>query len=302
METNSNKKVILLPNGETYAYLESGISNPTTLLLLHGAFTSSAAFQLCFSQLSTSLHIIAIDFRGHGHSSYNQALLSHDDFVADLKQFTEALSLEKFYLLGWSMGGGIAMKFAAQYPEKTQGVILINSASPKGFSIYKHDENGVQTQERARTKEEVSQTPYAKFVREAVEKKDREGMKGMLENYYFTGKNKMRPEIEEILIEAWLECRCADILPYNSNTFNISDENNGVNDGTGEILKIKCKMLVLHGDKDAGASVKDVEYIKEKLGDLVELKVFEDAGHFVLEDCFDESIDLVKKFCLRDQV
>jgi len=45
-----------------------------------------------------------------------------------------------------------------------------------------------------------------------------------------------------------------------------------------------------------------VEYIKEKLGDLVEFKVFEDAGHFVLEDYFDETIELIQKFCLTKKL
>jgi len=297
MEVNSNIKTIRLQNGETYAYRESGSANSTTILLLHGAFASSAAFQLCSSQLSNSFHLFAIDFRGHSHSSYNQALASHDDFVTDLKQFTEALNLEEFYLLGWSMGGNIAMKFAAQYPEKVQGLLLISSAGPKGFATYKAD-----TQERARIREEVDTQPGARFVNEVVVKKDREGMRECLENYYFNGKNKPRPEIIEILIEAWLRCRCADILPYNSNNYNISDENNGVNDGTNELSKIKCKLLVLHGEKDVGVPVKEVEYIKEKLGDLVEFKVFEDAGHFVLEDYFDETIELIQKFCLTKKL
>jgi len=293
METNTNIKTVHLQNGETYAYRESGSSNSTTLLLLHGAFASSAPFQLYFPQLSNSFHIFALDFRGHGHSSYNQALSSHDDFVNDLKQFTEALNLDKFYLLGWSMGGNIAMKFAAQYPEKVQGLLLVSSAGPKGFGTYKTD-----TGERARTREEVYSQAGARFVNEVVVNKDREGMKGALENYYFNGKNKPRLEVIEILIEAWLSCRCADVLPHNSNAYNITDENNGVNDGTNEMSKIKCRMLVVHGGKDVGVPVKEVEYIKEKLADLVEFKVFEDAGHFVLEDYFDETLELIQKFCL----
>jgi len=297
MEVGFERKTIELRNGEIYAYRELGTSNTQTIILLHGAFASSTAFQHCFLQLSKTFHIFAIDLRGHGHSSYNQTLSSHDDFVTDLKQFTEALNLDKFYLLGWSMGGNVAMKFAAQYPDQTQSLILINPASTKGFPTYKVDENGMQTLERAKTKEEVNSQPGPRFIAESVAKKDREGIRGSLNMFYFNGKNKPREEMVEILIDAWLEFRCADVLPHNSNTFNISDEYNGVNHGTNETAKIKCKVLIVHGGMDLTVPVDEAKYIKEKLGDLVELVIFPDAGHFVLEDYPQETLDAIEKFC-----
>ena len=114
MEVDFERKTIDLRNGETYAYTELGTSNTQTLVLIHGAFASSRAFQHCFLQLSKNFHIFALDLRGHGHSSYNQILSSHDDFVIDLKQFTEALNIGKFYILGWSKVANVAMKFASQ--------------------------------------------------------------------------------------------------------------------------------------------------------------------------------------------
>ncbi len=299
MEVDFARKKIELRNGETYAYRELGTSNTQTIILIHGAFASSSAFQHCFLQLSKNFHIFAIDLRGHGHSSYNQTLSSHDDFVTDLKQFTDALNLDKFYLLGWSMGGNVAMKFAAQYPDQTQGLLLINPASTKGFPTYKVDENGVQTTERAKTKEEVNSQPGPRFIAESVVKKDREGIRGSLNGFYFNGKNKPREEMIEILTDAWLEFRCADVLPWNSNKFNISDEHNGVNQGMNEISKIKCKILIVHGGMDLGVPVEEAKYIKEKLGDLVELIVLSDAGHFVLEDYPKETLDAIEKFCLK---
>jgi len=108
------RKTIELRSGEIYAYSELRTSNPQTIILIHGAFASSTVFQ-------------------HGHSYYSQTLSSHDDFATDLKQFAEALSLYRFYLLGWCMGANVAIKFAAQYPDQTQGLLLINPASTKGF-------------------------------------------------------------------------------------------------------------------------------------------------------------------------
>jgi len=69
--------------------------------------------------------------------------------------------------------------------------------------------------------------------------------------------------------------------------------------GTGEIGKIKCKVLILHGQKDTVPKAES-ENTKKLLGDLAELKIFEDAGHMLLEDYPEEAIACMKDFLLHE--
>jgi len=296
MEKELDTKFVHLKNAEIYAYREAGTS-PKVLLILHGAASSSQIFTLFLPPLSETLRVIAVDLRGHGQSSYNSPLASHDDFVEDIKQFIEVLSIKKFYILGWSMGGNIAMKLAAQVPEKIEGLILLNSAGAKGFVVNKVDENGNVTNERAQTKEEVYKNPGPMKLVNSIANQDRETVRVGLKKSFFNGKAVLSSERLEVYVDEWLKCRCADCLPYNSNRYNISNEHSGAAEGTNEISKIKCKTLILHGENDMGVLKKEAEYIKDCLGDLAKIKIFDNAGHIVIEDYPKEVLKLIQEFC-----
>ena len=105
-------------------YYESTIGNSLPVILVHGAGGSS---QLWLEQLSIfdgQYNSWAMDLPGHGKSE--GSLLSNiKDMAKFIDDFRTALNLEKFVLVGHSMGGGIAQEFALQYPEKLWGFVLI---------------------------------------------------------------------------------------------------------------------------------------------------------------------------------
>jgi pimeloyl-ACP methyl ester carboxylesterase len=207
------------------------------------------------------------------------------------------LGIKNFFIMGWSMGGNISMKLAAQIPEQIEGLILLNSAGAKGFIVNKVDENGNLTNERARTKEEVYRHPYCIKLVNTTANQDREPVREELKEYCFNGNNTLSPERLEVHVDEWLKCKCADCLPYNSNRYNISNEHSGVTEGTNEISNIKCKTLILHGENDLAVLKKEAEYIKSCLGDLAEIKIFDNSGHIVIEDYPLEVLKLIKEFC-----
>jgi len=299
MQTNNSLKKIQLPNGETYAYLEAG--NPSTsktLLLLHSFTSSSVLFVPHLPKLTEKFHIIAPDLRGHGDSSYNKPVTTIEDLVEDIKQFVEAINLRKFSILGWSISGGIALKFAAKYPELTEKVILYASIGVQGVPTNKRNELGAPLESRAETIEEIAQSPGVKAMAEAIEKQDREAAKLMITSLFFTGRKQADAEFMERFIDLFLKCKTAVDFHVAMNKFNISNEDNNVAKGTGEIGKIKSPVLILHGEKD-GLPKSEAEKTKKLLGDLAELKLFEDAGHILLEDYPEEAITTIKEFLLR---
>jgi len=298
MQTKTNLPTIKLPNGEQYAYREAGnISSPQTLVLIHGAMFSSSVFTPLFPKFADTFRIIAPDLRGHGQSTHNTPAKGHDDHAEDLKFLFDALGLKKFNLLGWSMGGAVSMKFTANYPEYVERLILTNSMGVEGLAFTKIDAEGKPTIERITTEEEFLKLPNSKFLANLIATQNREQAKMLLGKRMFSGKKQPSAEQIEIAVDDLLGCKCAYRLGYLSNMYNITDKDNLASKGTNQISKIKCPVLLLHGEKDLMVPVKEAERTKGLLGENAELKTFDEGGHVLFEDYPDEFVEIVKRFC-----
>jgi len=135
------KYQVTLPNGETLSYYEQGDSKET-LLLIHGNTSSAIFFEPLIKTLPKSVSVIALDLRGFGESTYHQPIDSLFDFAEDIKLFLDSLGIDCVSLLGWSLGGAIAMEFAANYPNMVSNLMLLSSGSPKGYPVFKKDDKG----------------------------------------------------------------------------------------------------------------------------------------------------------------
>ncbi|NMA68340.1 MAG: alpha/beta hydrolase [Desulfitobacterium sp.] len=105
--------------------------NPTpdgrTILFIHGAGGTGEKW---VNQLSgiKDYHLIALDLPGHGLSEGvgSNSIEAYKEFI---RQFVQGIGLESFVIAGHSMGGGIAMAFALDYPEILKGLIIVNSGA-----------------------------------------------------------------------------------------------------------------------------------------------------------------------------
>jgi len=153
------KKFIKLSNNEEYAYLEQG-SGEKYLILVHGNFSSGMYFKPLLERLPKNIHVFTPDLRGFGDSSYNNQIMSLKDLALDLKIFMDELNIAKADILGWSLGGGVVMEFAAKYPDKVDKLILLNSTTHKGYPVFKKDATGqVKLGEVYSSREEMSLDP-----------------------------------------------------------------------------------------------------------------------------------------------
>ena len=105
--------------------------NGETLLILHGWGGSSNSWLKVIEKLEKDFKIVCPDLPGFGKSETPKSAWDLKDYANWLKKFTESLKLEKFFLLGHSFGGRIAIKFSIFWPEKVKKLILCNSAGIK---------------------------------------------------------------------------------------------------------------------------------------------------------------------------
>lgn len=101
---------LVLADGRRLAYRDSG-SGPA-LVLLHGWAMSSVVFSELSAELSRDFRVLAPDLRGHGGSDPGPDY-GCCGFVADLSEWLIALDLQQVALLGWSLGGEVALTLAA---------------------------------------------------------------------------------------------------------------------------------------------------------------------------------------------
>lgn len=102
------------------------------LIILHGLFGSSDNWITIAKKLEGIITVIFPDLRNHGQSPHTSSH-TYKDMTDDLVLLCEALNIGKASILGHSMGGKVAMMFAADYPEKINNLIVADIA-PKSYT------------------------------------------------------------------------------------------------------------------------------------------------------------------------
>jgi len=102
------------------------------VLILHGWGGSSDSWLGIQKKLAQQgYQVICPDFPGFGKSKTPSVPWSLSDYTTWVLNFANLLNLDKFYLIGHSFGGRVAISFVARYPERVKRLILCNSAGIK---------------------------------------------------------------------------------------------------------------------------------------------------------------------------
>ena len=118
-------------NGLRLGYLEWGSPALPPVVCVHGYTSSAQAFNALARHLQDRFHVLALDVRGHGESAWSPVgAYGYADQASDLAAFADRLGLDKFALIGTSMGGVIAMVYAAEHGERLSGLV-INDVGPE---------------------------------------------------------------------------------------------------------------------------------------------------------------------------
>src|SRR5271166_6873482 len=112
-------------HGRSVTYFEAG-SGPV-LLLIHGMAGTCENWRAVIEPLAREHTVLAPDLPGHGSSAPGGGDYSLGALAAGLRDLLVALGHDRATLVGHSLGGGIAMQFAYQFPEITERLVLISS-------------------------------------------------------------------------------------------------------------------------------------------------------------------------------
>ena len=129
MSSTRDRKVEL--NGAMFCYRETGDGSRLTLVALHALGEDARDWDEVAQALSDRYEVLALDQRGHGQSEHTEEY-SFELMRDDLKEFVDALGLDRFSLMGHSMGGLVALLFAEEWPERVERLVIEDAAPPAG--------------------------------------------------------------------------------------------------------------------------------------------------------------------------
>jgi esterase len=188
-------------------YRETGRGEP--VVLLHGLYGSSDNWMTIARKIAENYRVIAVDLRNHGNSSH-AASNTYADMVADLAWLFHELELRTAHIMGHSMGGKVAMAFAADYPEKVKSLTVADIAPKdylnltKGVSQYQQHETILNAllsvdllnlDSRKAVEAEISKTIDDPFVISFIMKNLRKGHAGFEWKINVEVLKKFLPEI-----------------------------------------------------------------------------------------------------------
>ena len=110
-------------HGHQRAFVKVG--KGPVLLLLHGLACDHTTWLPVIHQLARRFTVIAPDLLGHGESDKPRADYSVGGYANGMRDLLTVLGIDKVTVVGHSLGGGVAMQFAYQFPERTERMILI---------------------------------------------------------------------------------------------------------------------------------------------------------------------------------
>ncbi len=142
-------------NGIKLYYETGGTGRP--LILLHGGLGAIEMFGPTLAALATGRQVIAVDLQGHGRTADIDRPLSVELMADDIAALIKHLGLESADVMGYSLGGGVALQTAIRHPEVVRKLVVVST--PFKRSAFYADILAQQGQVSAGAAEAMKQTP-----------------------------------------------------------------------------------------------------------------------------------------------
>lgn len=292
-----NKERLILSNGETVAYIDTKKGHKV-LLLIHGNFSSSRFFDPLIKRMTNNVRIIAPDLRGYGDTSFVNRFDSLEDLAKDVLELVDHLKIDQFDLLGWSLGGGVAMELASMLGKRVRHLILVASTTHKGYPIFKKNEMGQpKLGELYHDKEDLAKDPVQVApMLNALNTQNADFMKYIYNLTIYTGLQKPSDVDNNTWTLEALKTRSLVDADWALAHFNMSDGLSYYGMGNGHIKNITAKVLHLTGTKDI---VVPNYMIQDNLNALKEqstLITYDNVGHSPFVDIPDQITNDILSF------
>jgi pimeloyl-ACP methyl ester carboxylesterase len=253
------------------------------ILLIHGIGDNSTTWDTVQSKLAQRFTVIAPDLLGHGKSDKPRADYSVAAYANGMRDLLSVLDIEQVTVVGHSLGGGVAMQFAYQFPQLVERLILV------GAGGVTKDVNIALRIASVPMGSEALALLRLPMVLPALQVIGRVG--GAL--FGSTGVGRDLPEVVRILAD----------LPEPTASSAFARTLRAVVDWRGQVVTMldRCYLTesvpvqLIWGSRD---SVIPVEHAKMAHSAMPgsQLEVFEGSGHFPFHDDPDRFVELVEKF------
>ena len=261
-------------NGMQVHYRDEGNGFP--IVLMHGTAASLHTYDAWTKQLSKEYRVIRLDLPAFGLTGPNKnADYSIGSYTKFLSQFLEKIKVDKFYLVGNSLGGNIAWNYAAEYPEKVLKLILIDASGLPTFT---------------------PQPPIFKMAKTPI-------LNSLF--LYITPKFIIRKNIEQVYADK-LKVTDAVVTRYHKMSlrtgnrkafieraktdFNLAEKVNLV-----KLKSVKTTTLLIWGAKDTWIPLGNGKRMDSMLPNS-KLVILKNSGHVPMEENPKESLEFLKSF------
>jgi len=136
MDTSPHRSDFVNVNGIRLHYLDWGGSGPA-LLFLAGLGTTAHIFDQFAPRFVDKFHVLALTRRGHGESDYPDTGYDLNTLIEDIRQFLDALQIDRVILVGHSMAGIELSHFAVLYPQRVLKLVYLDAAYDRTTPAFK---------------------------------------------------------------------------------------------------------------------------------------------------------------------
>src|SRR5947209_18842942 len=112
-------------HGHRVIYRIAGSGPP--VVLIHGMVNSSRHWEQVALRLADRYTVVAPDLIGHGDSATPRGDYSLGAHAASIRDLLTAIGIERASVVGHSLGGGVAMQFFYQFPQRVERLVLVSS-------------------------------------------------------------------------------------------------------------------------------------------------------------------------------
>ena len=219
------------------AYLRAGAGD-VPFVLVHGNCSASAYFQDVMLALAESgrFTIYAPDMRGYGDTEPLpvDATRGVRDYSDDLAAFVDALHMESIHLLGWSLGGNVAMQYAIDHADHLRSLILEAPGAPYGFGGSKGLDGTPTYSDYAGSGGGTINPDFHARIAHQDRSNEQGSPRAVINTFYFRPPFAASPDREEMYVDGLLSTRTDDghysrDLSPSDNWPNVAPGTQGVN-------------------------------------------------------------------------
>jgi len=266
-------------HGHRRAFVKAG-SGPA-VLLLHGMGCDHTTWEPVIEKLARRHTVIAPDLLGHGRSDKPRADYSVGGYANGMRDLLTVLGIDKATVVGHSLGGGVAMQFGYQFPERTERLILVapGGLGPEVTPIIRavtlpgfHTVMGVLTLPGLRQLTTGMLRAAAKSDQAAL--RDLDEIAGIVDNLRDPGARRALKHV----VRACVDLR-GQIITMVDRAY----------------LTREMPMCVIWGSDDLVIPTKHADHVR-RTAETAEVKIVADAGHFPHKDHPAEFVRHVERF------